>query len=91
MILYVIHKEKFKYRILSYNFPTAPILYFAQYKIFGIWMYIGTNRGHLTHYSNKTYCESYEIALDRIKIHKRNIRRANEWAKHIKEEVININ
>lgn len=86
MLLYVIYKIKlkFKYRIIEYSFPTAPTIYFAQYKILGVWMFIGTNKNYLTHLSNATYCESYLEALNKISKHKKNMERANEWADYIK-------
>jgi S-adenosylmethionine:diacylglycerol 3-amino-3-carboxypropyl transferase len=79
IIVLMYNIKKIKYRIVRYEFPTAKDVYFAQYKLV-FWMYIGFhNEGHITHYSNKTYCESYDEARNRVETHRNNMKRAEEW------------
>jgi len=89
-LLIVVHNTELKYRIVKYTFPSPnDNLYLAQYKILGVWMYIGTNRGHLSYFSKKTHCDSYSEAYDRIKKHKKTMHRASTWQYKFKENVYN--
>jgi len=70
---------KLKYRIKRWDYPFAESYFIAQYKIFGLWMNINnTQIGKFTKpYSVK--CETLNDAISRIKIHKKNMKRAKNW------------
>ena len=69
---------KLKYRIKKYVFPFADEYFTAQYKIFGIWLYINYKQtGTIFNFSG-VYCETLEEAKRRIKLHKKNINRAKD-------------
>lgn len=69
-----------KYRIKTYTFPFCRSIYFAQYKIFGMWMYINSKlTGNLFRKKDCTCYSSIE-AKKRIKRHKQNMERAKDWS-----------
>ena len=77
---------KLKYRIKEFHFPFADTLYAAQYKVFGLWMYV--NYAGIGRFALRKGCEcnSYEEAFLRAKNHNNGMLRAGDW--WIKQTVI---
>ena len=69
-----------KYRIIKVKFPTAKEFYVAQYKIMGIWMSMGIDRGHLFMWNSTIYHETWNEAVKKCASYKRDMERAEEWA-----------
>ena len=72
---------KLRYRIKFKAFLSGDILYFAQYRIFGIWMYLNyKGTGELMNWSRSVHCTSPEQARSRIADHKNSMRLSKMWS-----------
>jgi len=71
---------KLRYRIKYKAFLSGDILYFAQYRILGIWMninYKGT--GQLLKWNRSVQCTTPEQARARISDHKKSMELSKNW------------
>jgi len=72
-------KLKYRIKFVYFNDTLINPIYIAQYKIFGLWLNI--NDRQIGRFSTPVtcYCETVDVAKERIRIHKENSKRAKNW------------
>lgn len=69
-----------KYRVKGWTVSYADDFFIAQYKILGMWLNINDRQKGMFTKNSRTFCETYEDAIDRVELHIKNMKRAKSWA-----------